>query len=171
MCRTLRSTLPSIIEQLKPKLPDMTVFQERETKMRLKMKCDFDARHRAQTLPILSTGDTVWLPNENTETLVIEKVGLKAYKVATPKGTLQRNRSQIRAMPKMEQIEDNLDRSSKDENTEEDVLKFNQHKDAANPNKEAKTNPDSPPVASEPNEKVIPSGRISRPRKRFGENS
>ena len=32
MCRILRSTLPSTIEQLKPKLPDMTVFQEQEKK-------------------------------------------------------------------------------------------------------------------------------------------
>ena len=169
MCRTLRSTLPSTIEQLKPKLPDMTVFQDRETKIKLKMKCDFDARHRAQTLPILSTGDTVWLPNENTEASVIEKVGPRAYTVATPKGTLQRNRSQIRAMPRMEQTEDNLD-ISKDENTEEDVLKSNHHKDATSPSEEAKTNPDSPPVSIEPNEKVTSSGRISRPPKRFGEN-
>ena len=50
MCCTLRSTLPSTNEQLKPKLPDMTDFQQREEKMKLKMKCDFDTRHRAQTL-------------------------------------------------------------------------------------------------------------------------
>ena len=43
----------------------MTDFQEREEKMKLKMKCDFDTRHRAQTLPTLNSGDTVWLPNEN----------------------------------------------------------------------------------------------------------
>ena len=35
MCRTLRSTLPTTMEQLKPKLPDMAVFQEREKKMKL----------------------------------------------------------------------------------------------------------------------------------------
>ena len=63
------------------------------------MKYDFDTRHRAQTLPTLNTGDTVWLPNENTEASVLEKVGPRSYTVATPKGTLQRNRSQITAMP------------------------------------------------------------------------
>ena len=66
----------------------MTVFQEREEKIKLKMKSDFDTRHRAQTLPVLSTGDTVWLSNENTEASVMEKVGPRAYTVATPyKGT------------------------------------------------------------------------------------
>ena len=101
----------------------------------------------------------------------MEKVGPRAYTVATPKGTLQRNRSQIRAMSQMEQTEDNLDTSSKDTNTEEDSSKSNQNEDATNPNEETKTNPDSPPVATEPNEKVTSSGRISRPPKRFGENS
>ena len=66
------------------------------------MKSDFDARYRALTLPILSTGYTVWLPNENIEASVIEKVGLIAYRVAIPKGTSQRNRSQIRAMLQIE---------------------------------------------------------------------
>ena len=49
-------------EQLKPTLPDMAVFQKREEKMKHKMNY-FDSRQRAQTLPELNTGDTVWLPN------------------------------------------------------------------------------------------------------------
>ena len=133
MCHTLRSTLPSTIEQLNPKLPDMTVFQEREEKMKLKMKSDFDTRHRAQMLPVLNTGDTVWLPNENTEASVMEKVGPRAYTVATLKGILQRNRSQIRAMPQIELTEDNLDTSASDTNNEEDSLKSSQKEDATNP--------------------------------------
>ena len=144
MCHTLRSTLPSTNEQLKPKLPDMTDFQEREEKMKLKMKCDFDTRHRAQTLPPLKTGD------ENTDASVLEKVGPRSYTVATPKGTLQRNRSQIRTMPQKDgrpQTENNANVSSGDKNTEECS---------------SETNPDTPPVATKPNEKVISSGRISR---------
>ena len=62
----------------------MTDFQEREEKMKLEMKCDFDTRHRAQTLPPLNTGDTVWLPNENTDASVLKKVGPDA----TPKKNL-----------------------------------------------------------------------------------
>ena len=149
----------------------MTVFQEREEKMKLKMKSDFDTRHRAQTLPVLSTGDTVLLPNENTEASVMEKVGPRAYKVATPKGILQRNRSQIRAMPQMELTEDNLDTSSSDKNNEEGSSKSNQKEDATNPYEEPKSNPDSSPVATKSNEKVTSSERISRPPKRFGEHS
>ena len=83
------------MEQLKPKLPDMAVFQEREKKMKLKMKNNFDSRHRAQSLPSLHTGDTVWLPNEETEASVLEKTGPRSYDVVTPNGTVQRNRSQI----------------------------------------------------------------------------
>ena len=71
------------IEQLKPKLPDMAVFQEREKRMKLKMKSNFDSRHRAQTLPPLHSGDTVWLPNEGTEASVLEKTGPRSYSVAT----------------------------------------------------------------------------------------
>ena len=142
MCRTLRSTLPLAIERLKPKF-----FKKPEEKIKLKMKSDFDIRHRAQTLPVLNTGDTVWLPNENTEASVKEKMGPRAYTVATLKGILQRNRSHIRAMPQMELTEDNLDTSSSDKNNEEDSLKSNQ-KDATNPYEDPKSNPDSSPVAT-----------------------
>ena len=170
MCRTLRSTLPSTIERLKPKLPDIIVFQEREEKIKLKMKSDFDTRNRAQTLPVLNTGDIVWLPNENTEASVMEKVGPRAYTVVIPKGILQSNRSQIRVMPQMELTEDNLNTSSSDKNNEEDSLKSDQKEDATNPYEEPKSNPDSSPIAAKSNEKVISSGRISRPPKRFGEH-
>ena len=84
-------------------LQNYAVFQEKEEKMKLKMKNNFDSRHRAQTLPPLHSGDTVWLPNEDTEASVLEKVGPRSYTVATPKGTLQRNRSQIRPMPHSDQ--------------------------------------------------------------------
>ena len=112
------------------------------------MKSDFDTKHRAQTLPVLSTGDTVWLLNENREASVIEKVGPRTYTVDTPKGGSQRNRSQIRAMPQMEPTEDNFDTSSSDKNNEENSSKSNQNEDATNPNEETKTNPDSPPVTT-----------------------
>ena len=70
--------------------------------MKLEMKSDFNARDKAQTLSILSTGDTtVRFTNENTEASVVEKIGPKAYTVATPKNTLQRNRNPLRAMPQM----------------------------------------------------------------------
>ena len=45
MYRTLRSTLPTTMEQLKPKLPDMAVFWEREKKLKLNMKNSSDSRH------------------------------------------------------------------------------------------------------------------------------
>ena len=108
----------------------------------------------------------MWLPNENTEASVLEKVDPRAYTVATPKGTLQRNRSQIRAMPQTDdqpQTENNANVSSEDKNTEECSSETNSNKDA-------NTNIDTPLVTTKPNEKVTSSGRISRPPKRFGEH-
>ena len=129
--------------------------------MKLKMKSDFDTIHKVHMLPVISTTDTVWLPNENTETLVIEKVGPREHTVATFKGTLQRNRSQIRAMPQMELTEDNFDTSSSDKNVKEDSSKSSPNEDA-NPNKETKTNLDSPPVTTTSNEKETTSGPPDR---------
>ena len=72
MCHTLRSTLPRTTEHLKPKLLDMAVFLEKEEMMKLKMKNNFNSRHRVQTLPPLHSEDTVWLPNEGTEASLME---------------------------------------------------------------------------------------------------
>ena len=104
----------------------------------------------------------MWLPNENTEASVLEKVGPRSYTVATPKGTLQRNRSQIRAMPQKDdqpQSENNANASSENKNTEECTSETNSNEDE---------NTITPPVATKPNEKVTFSG-ISRPPQRFGE--
>ena len=161
MCRTLRSTLPRTNEQLKPKLPDMVVFQEREEKMKLKMKNNFDSRHRVQTLPPLCSGDTVWLPNEGTEASVIEKNGPRSYSVATPNGTLQRNRSQIRAMPRQDE------RSQMQGNDYTNTTESTGSETEINEN-----SPDSSLVVTEEsNNKIVKtsSGRISRPPKRYGE--
>ena len=80
----------------------MRQFSATREKMKLKMKNNFDSRHsyRAHTLPSLyCMPETLWLPNVGIEASVLENMGPRSYNVATPKGTLQRNKSQIRAIP------------------------------------------------------------------------
>ena len=64
---------------------------------------------------------------------VLEKVGPRSYTVATPKGTLQRNRSQIRAMPqKGDQLQgDNANVLSEDKNTEVCSSEANSNEDTS----------------------------------------
>ena len=80
----------------------MAVFQEREEKIKHKVKKSFDSRHRDWTLPELNTGGTVWLPREQTEASVLQKIGSRSYNVAAPNGTLQRNRCHIQPIPHQE---------------------------------------------------------------------
>ena len=133
--------------------------------MKRKMKKNFDSRHRAQTLPELNTGDTVWLPNEQTEASVLEKIGPRSYNIATSNGTLQRNRCQIRPMPHQE---DNpqTDTSTNANETENGGSETNLNEvNGENPNT-------FKPIASaEPYDRNVrtSSGRISRPPKRYGE--
>ena len=120
------------------------------------MKNNFDSRHTAQSLP---PGDTVWLPNEETEASVLEKTGPRSYNVATPNGTLQMNRRPIPHNDNRSQIESSTPVTPDDNSSTE-------HRDsAANVNRANDGVPNTPMIPAESNKKVVKtsSGRVSRP--------
>ena len=106
----------------------------------------------------------MWLPNEETEALLLEKVGPRSYSVATPNGTLQRNRSQIRAMPHQDdrpQTDTSTQVTPNDNGTVIGGSEINL----------SEANNVTPRNSAESNERVVKtsSGRVSRPPKRYGE--
>ena len=63
MGRNLRTTVPSTRAHRAPMLVDVDEFQKK----------DFDRHHGARNLPVLAEGDTVWLPDKETEGMVGER--------------------------------------------------------------------------------------------------
>ena len=63
MCRKLRTTLPCTRQQLAPTLPDTSVFQARDARLKNRQKTNFDQRRGVRELSPLEPGDTVWLPD------------------------------------------------------------------------------------------------------------
>ena len=113
----------------------------------------------------MCSGDTVWLPHEGTEASVIEKNGPRSYSIATPNGTLQRNRSQIRAMPRQDE-RPQIDTSMQGNNN------ANRTESTGSGTEANENSPDLGLVITEErNNKIMKtsSGRISRPPKRYGE--
>ncbi len=99
MCRRLRTTVPVVLEQLQPKMPDYGLLARREREMRMLQKPTFDQRHKAHRLDPLAPGDLVWIPQNQTEGTVVTEVAPRSYQVTTPSGVLRRNRQQLRLLP------------------------------------------------------------------------
>ena len=56
-------------------------------------------RHGAQDLSELVPGDTVWVPDRNSEATVLDEVNHRSYEVETSEGTYQRNRRNVVPLP------------------------------------------------------------------------
>lgn len=59
MCRKLRTDLPEIREQRKPKIPDTTSVAVRDQKAKERQKENFDSHQGAKELQELVPGDSV----------------------------------------------------------------------------------------------------------------
>ena len=72
MGRKLRTTLPITPQQLKPHLPNASLVKK-ERRMRDRMKRNFDSHHKAAPLQPLNLGDIVWIPEDESEGIVVEE--------------------------------------------------------------------------------------------------
>ena len=88
MSRKLRTTVPIVREQRKPKVVEMTVFMEKDNSLKEHQRDNFDSHHRAKELPPLSLGDWVWVPDRESPGQVLK-----------PDGTYQRNRKYLIQLP------------------------------------------------------------------------
>ena len=95
---------------------------------------------------------------EQTEASVLEKIGPRSYNVATPNGTLLRNRCQIRPMPHQEDSPQ-TDTSTNANETENGDSETNLN--GANP---LNSNIFKPIASAQPDDRIVrtSSGRISR---------
>ena len=75
MGRKLRTTVPIISANLQPKLPDSQMLRQKEGEMRQRQKQTFDSCHKAHSLHPLSPGESVWLPDQETDGTVMQESG------------------------------------------------------------------------------------------------
>ena len=95
MGRKLRTTVPITTDLLHPKLPDYSLVVDKEAQSREKQKKTFDSRHNAREPRVFTQGDTVWIPDMKTSGKVQNQVSARSYEVATPLGSLRRNREHL----------------------------------------------------------------------------
>ena len=99
MGRKLRTTVPIIPEQLKPKLPDLAALKDTEQRARNKMKQDHDTHHRVRSLSVLSPGTKVWVPDQRLYGTIVASPRPRSYLVETPFRQIRRNRRSVNPLP------------------------------------------------------------------------
>ena len=87
MCRKLRTTVPSTHSQRVPKVPDSVTLREKDKHLKIRQKQNFDSHHGVRELPPLAQGDTVWVPDRESEGTTQEEVAPHSYEVTTADGT------------------------------------------------------------------------------------
>ena len=60
-------TRPTTRTQRVPRVPDREEVRTRDQRMKQRQKKNFDSHHGARTLPVLKTGDRVWIPTRQKE--------------------------------------------------------------------------------------------------------
>jgi len=84
-CRQ-RTKVPAMPSVLKPNVQDTNQqrVQLREDKYRSKLRICHDKQHQARALPTLTTGEQVWVHDQNREGLIIGATKLpRSYLVKT----------------------------------------------------------------------------------------
>ena len=111
--------------------------------MRDRRKRNFDSRHKAAPLQPLNLGDIVWIPEDESEGIVVEETSPRSYTVQRQNRTLRRNcRDLILRVPSL------MNRANHQIRTVQSRIRRNQFQD---------------PVSNV----VTRSGRVSKPPDRF----
>ena len=95
MSRKLRTTIPIIPAELKPKVPDLASLAEREEGNNETIKESFDTRHQARLLSQLPAGTRVWIPDQKQFGSVISPASPRSYIVETPTRKVRHNRRSL----------------------------------------------------------------------------
>ena len=102
MSRNLRTTLPVIRDQKAPKVVNLSRLQEKEGNIKERQRQNYNRRHKAQELPQLESGDTVWIPDRDSSGTVVEEASPHSHIVDTPDGSYCRNWRHLVRMPSPE---------------------------------------------------------------------
>lgn len=99
MGRKLRTTVPTTRQQLVPRVPDSTLVRNRDKQQKQRQERTFNRRHGARELPELVPGDTVWVPDRNSEATVQDETNPRSYEIETADGNYRRNRRDLIQLP------------------------------------------------------------------------
>ena len=106
MGRKIRTTLPSLKENLVPRWPDTDLIRRRDAEAKEQQAFYFNRRHGVRDLPQLRPGDNVLLKLDGEKTwkgpasVVHESCTPRSYQVDTPGGgELRRNRRHLQRVP------------------------------------------------------------------------
>jgi len=70
-------------------------LRAKDERLKSRQKLNFDSHHGARELPPLAPGDTVWVPDRESEGSAGDEVAPHSYEVTTPDGTYRRNRRDL----------------------------------------------------------------------------
>ena len=100
MGRNIKSTIPTIPDQLTPQVPNLNDFKQKEAAARINQKRNFDNRHKVCEMKPLTLGTTVFITDMKCRGKVIEKNNTpRSYLINTQKAVVRRNHSQLRIIP------------------------------------------------------------------------
>ena len=106
MSRTLRTTLSGTREQRIPKLVEISSLKEKDEQVKEHQKRNYDQHHRTRDLPPLESGETVWIPDRESEGTVREEVSPRSHIVETADGSYRRNRRQLVRLPSSDIVQE-----------------------------------------------------------------
>lgn len=116
MNRKLRTTVPMILTQMQPSVPDYEMLQQRENVSWDRQKMNFDQRHKARPLKQLETGQRVWISDMGIEGTVKAP---RSYLITTAQGTIRRNRGHLKYYRFQSSQQEDVYTDSDDEATDE----------------------------------------------------
>ena len=106
MSRTLRTTLPGTREQRIPKVIEISSLKEKDEQIKERQKRNYDQRHRTRDLLPLESGETVWIPDRESEGTVREEVSPRSHIVETADGSYRRNRRHFVRLPSSDIVQE-----------------------------------------------------------------
>ena len=104
MFRSLRTKVPVIPSELAVKIPSKDKINMKEENSRIKQTLVFNSRRAARPLPELKQGEEVWISNRQETGIVENQVNPRSYVIATPSGTVRRNRVHLNKLPSSPEV-------------------------------------------------------------------
>ena len=107
MGRQIRTSVPVLPQNLKPKWPNLKEVRQRDEKAKMNNRDNYDKHHAAKNLPELKIGDKVRIKLDNEKLWSVPGKVIKAfpetrsYKVQTAKGIYIRNRRHLQLVKSM----------------------------------------------------------------------
>ena len=112
MGRRIRTSVPQVDKQLIPSWSYITTFREKDEQFKIKLKKNYDRRHRVRELPSIPDGQPVLVRTKDrttSGTVVSPATTPRSYIVSTPSGQIRRNRSHLIVQPTDQPNQDSTD--------------------------------------------------------------